>query len=128
MLKLVVTLEKLDKDDEDLDIDGLSWDADNGIANWDHQSLAKNYKVRLCRGKGSTSNDNGIGSIYTVKENSFNFSEKNPKDGTYYFKVRAVDSRGNQGDWEESAWFEVTKEQMKDWKGHWENNEKGCGM
>lgn len=31
MLKLVVTLEKLDKDDEDLDIDGLSWDADNGI-------------------------------------------------------------------------------------------------
>ncbi len=49
MLKLVVTLEKLDKDDEDLDIDGLSWDADNGIANWDHQSLAKNYKVRLCR-------------------------------------------------------------------------------
>ena len=26
---------------------------------------------------------------------------------------------------EESAWFEVTKEQMKDWKGHWENNEKG---
>ena len=30
MLKLVVTLEKLDKDDEDLDIDGLSWDADNG--------------------------------------------------------------------------------------------------
>ena len=125
MLKLVVTLEKLDKDDEDLDIDGLSWDADNGIANWDHQSLAKNYKVRLCRGKGSTSNDNGIGSIYTVKENSFNFSEKIPKDGTYYFKVRAVDSRGNQGDWEESAWFEVTKEQMKDWKGHWENNEKG---
>ena len=122
MLKLVVTLEKLDKDDEDLDIDGLSWDADNGIANWDHQSLAKNYKVRLCRGKGSTSNDNGIGSIYTVKENSFNFSEKIPKEGTYYFKVRAVDSRGNQGDWEESAWFEVTKEQMKDWKGHWENN------
>ena len=84
-----------------------------------------NYKVRLCRGKGSTSNDNGIGSIYTVKENSFNFSEKIPKEGTYYFKVRAVDSRGNQGDWEESAWFEVTKEQMKDWKGHWENNEKG---
>ena len=41
MLKLVVTLEKLDKDDEDLDIDGLSWDADNGIANWDHRVLQR---------------------------------------------------------------------------------------
>ena len=27
---------KEDEDDEDLDVDGLIWDEDNGIAHWDH--------------------------------------------------------------------------------------------
>lgn len=71
---LTVTLEKLDEDDEDLDVSGLTWDEYNGIAHWDHQELAKNYKVRLCRyGNNTTTSDDGIGTVYTVKENSFDF-------------------------------------------------------
>ena len=125
MLKLMVTLDKLDDDDEDLDVDNLYWDSTNGIAHWDHQSLAKSYRVRLCKGKGSTSNDNGIGSTYTVTENSFDFSDKFPKDGNYYFKVRAVDVRGNMGDWEESSWIEVSKENILSWKGEWKRDDAG---
>ncbi len=69
--------------------------------------------------KGSTSNDNGVGPTYTVKENSFDFSEKFPKSGNYYFKVRAVDIKSNMGDWEESPWIEVFKENILSWKGEW---------
>ena len=123
LLKLVVTLEKLDDDDEDLDVGDLYWDTANGIAHWNHQSLAKSYKVRLCKGKGSTSNDNGVGPTYTVKENSFDFSEKFPKSGNYYFKVRAVDIKGNMGDWEESPWIEVSKENILSWKGEWKSDD-----
>ena len=38
---LVVRLDKLDEDDEDLDVSGLMWDEDNGVAHWDDMSLAK---------------------------------------------------------------------------------------
>ena len=125
LLKLVVTLEKLDDDEEDLDVGDLYWDTANGIAHWNQQSLAKSYKVRLCKGKGSTSNDNGVGPTYTVKENSFDFSEKFPKNGNYYFKVRAVDIKGNMGDWEESPWIEVSKENILSWKGEWKSDDTG---
>ena len=67
---LVVRLDKLDEDDEDLDVSGLMWDEDNGVAHWDDMSLAKNYKVRLCR-RGGNSYEDGIGATYTVKENSY---------------------------------------------------------
>ena len=72
------------------DVSGLMWDEDNGVAHWDDMSLAKNYKVRLCR-RGGNSYEDGIGATYTVKENSYDFSGKFPKAGTYYFKVRAMD-------------------------------------
>ena len=36
---LVVRLDKLDEDDEDLDVSGLMWDEDNGVAHWDDMSL-----------------------------------------------------------------------------------------
>ena len=88
---LVVRLDKLDEDDEDLDVSGLMWDEDNGVAHWDDMSLAKNYKVRLCR-RGGNSYEDGIGATYTVKENGYDFSGQFPKAGTYYFKVRAMDS------------------------------------
>lgn len=125
MLRLVVTLDKLDDEDEDLDVSGLIWDEDNAIAHWDQNGIAKKYKVRLCRGKGGSSIEDGVGSVHTVIENSFDFAEQIPKAGNYYFKVRAVDIRGNQGDWVESPWFEVTKEELLEWKGSWRQNERG---
>ena len=123
---LTVTLEKLDEDDEDLDVSGLTWDEYNGIAHWDHQELAKNYKVRLCRyGNNTTTSDDGIGTVYTVKENSFDFSGKFPKPGTYYFKVRAVDSRGNTGDWQESVYMDVTEQDLARLNGQWMRDDRG---
>ena len=112
MMRLVVTLDKLDEEDEDLEVSGLIWDEDNAIAHWDQNGIAKKYKVRLCRGRGGSSTEDGVGSVHTVTENSFDFAEQIPKAGNYYFKVRAVDIRDNLGDWEESPWFEVTEEDL----------------
>lgn len=122
---LTVTLEKLDEDDEDLDVDGLIWDEDNGIAHWDHLDLAKTYKVRLCR-RGNSSSDDGIGTVYTVKENSFDFSGKFPRTGTYYFKVRAIDARNHAGDWEESSYIEITDQDLVRLNGQWMRDDRGC--
>lgn len=122
---LTVTLEKLDEEDEDLDVSGLTWDEDNGIAHWDHLDLAKSYKVRLCRRGNSTTDDDGIGSVYTVKENSFDFSSKFPRTGTYYFKVRAVDSKNNNGDWQESPYIDVLEEDLQRLGGQWIQDDRG---
>lgn len=121
---LTVRLEKLDEDDEDLDVSGLMWDEDNGIAHWDDLELANNYKVRLCRRGGSSSED-GIGATYTVKENSYNFSGKFPRAGTYYFKVRAIDSRSNGGDWQESPYIDITEEDLARISGQWLRDHRG---
>lgn len=125
MMRLVVTLDKLDEEDEDLEVSELIWDEDNAIAHWDQNGIAKKYKVRLCRGRGGSSTEDGVGSVHTVTENSFDFAEQIPKAGNYYFKVRAVDIRDNLGDWEESPWFEVTEEDLSEWKGSWKQNERG---
>lgn len=123
---LTVTLDKLDEEDEDLDVSGLTWDEDNGIAHWDHHDMAKSYKVRLCRyGNNSSTSDDGIGSVYTVKENSFDFSGKFPRAGTYFFKVRAVDSRNHMGDWQESSYMDVTQEDLTRLNGQWMRNDRG---
>lgn len=124
-LRLTVTLEKLDEDDEDMDVSGLTWDEFNGIAHWDHLALAKSYKVRLCRNGSSSSNEDGIGSVYTVKENSFDFSGKFPKAGSYYFKVRAIDSRDNAGEWQESSYIDVTNEDLTRLNGQWMRDDRG---
>ncbi len=122
---LRVNLEELDEDDEDLDVEGLYWDEENGIANWEHLDIAKNYRVRLCRDGSSSSVDDGIGTTYTVNTDSFDFSGKFPKEGSYYFKVRAIDSRGNAGDWQESYSIDVTSEDMAAWQGQWRQDERG---
>lgn len=121
---LTVTLEKLDKEDEDLSLGGLTWDEFNGIAHWDHLALAKEYRVRLCR-RDNGSSDDGIGNVYTVKENSYDFSGRFPRTGTYYFKVRAVDSRDNAGDWEESPYMDITQETLDRFSGEWIRDERG---
>ena len=125
LLRLVVSLDELDEEDEDLDVSGLVWDQDNALAHWDQNGIAKSYKVRLYRGKGGSSSENRIGAVCTVAENSFDFAEQIPKAGNYYFKVRAVDIRGNEGDWVESPWFEVTDADLADWKGSWKRDGRG---
>lgn len=123
---LTVTLEKLDEDDEDLDVGGLAWDEDNAIAHWNHLDVAKFYKVRLCRsGNSSDSDHDGIGSTYTVTENSFDFSGKFPKTGAYYFKVRAIDSRNHAGDWQESSYIDITDQDLERLDGRWVKDEQG---
>lgn len=120
---VTVTLEELKAEDEDLSVEGLSWDESNGIAHWNHVSIAKSYRVRLCRDQSSS--EDGIGNIYSVTENSFNFSNKFPRAGRYYFKVKAVDQRGNAGDWESSYYMEVTEDDLAGWKGSWISDARG---
>lgn len=121
---LTVTLGKLDADNEDLDVGGLTWDRENGIANWDSLDLVSSYKVRLCR-RDSASSYDGIGPVYTVKNNSFDFSGKFPRAGSYYFKVKAVDARNNAGDWEESSYMDVTDQDLARFDGHWMRDDVG---
>ena len=124
-MRLVVTLDKLDEEDEDLEVSGLIWDEDNAIASLDQNGIAKNIRC-VCAGAGEEApREDGVGSVHTVTENSFDFAEQIPKAGNYYFKVRAVDIRDNLGDWEESPWFEVTEEDLSEWKGNWKQNERG---
>ena len=124
-LCLTIRLEELDEDDMDLDVEGLYWDEENGIANWDDLDVAKNYKVRLCRDDRDSAAEEGIGSVYTVSVTSYDFSEKFPGAGSYYFKVRAFDSRDNAGEWQESSSFYVSEEKIKEWKGQWMQDARG---
>lgn len=51
MMRLVVTLDKLDEEDEDLEVSELIWDEDNAIAHWDQNGIAKNIRC-VCAGAG----------------------------------------------------------------------------
>lgn len=121
---LTADLEKLNVEDENLDVSGLTWDSFNGIANWDSLDAAKTYKVRLCR-EGSSAPDDGIGPVYTVSETSFDFTDRFPGPGTYYFKVKAVDARNNAGDWEESPDMTVAAQDLVRYQGQWKRDDRG---
>ena len=122
---VTVRLDKLDEDDEDLDVNGLTWDEENAIAHWNHLDIAKDYRVRLCRKSNNSYSDDGIGITYTVTENSYDFSGKITRPGTYYFKIRAIDSGNNGGDWEESYNMEITADDLVRFKGEWHQDDKG---
>ena len=48
----MVTLDKLDDDDEDLDVDNLYWDEyQREVAHWDHGSLAKVTESVCAKGR-----------------------------------------------------------------------------
>ena len=87
--------------------------------------MAKNYKIRLCQDDRDSAAEEGIGSVYTVSVTSYDFSEKFPGAGSYYFKVRAFDSRDNAGEWQESSSFYVSEEKIKEWKGQWMQDARG---
>ena len=74
-LTVSLTLEKLDRDssDYDLDVTGLSWDDYDGTASWEEPEDAKKYEVRLYR-DGST-----VSSIVTTSFSNFAMSGINKR-------------------------------------------------
>ncbi len=100
--------DKYSDNDYDLDVDSLAWDYDAGVASWDGSSDARKYEVRLYRG-GSA-----VTSVLTTTDNEYDFSEYFTSSGTYTFRVRAVYSSSNKGNWEESEEWQVTSSEASD--------------
>lgn len=102
---LVVTI-KLDKlDNGDLSVTGASWDEGSGTANWDENTAAKYYQVKLYR------NSSSVTSTKTTSENYYEFAGSITRSGDYYFEVRAVGSSSEKGDWESSdSWYVSSRE------------------
>lgn len=117
IMVLTVVLDELDEGD--LDVWDLDWDEQYGIASWEENDEAKQYKVRLYR------DDVSVGSVQTTKLTSWDFSQQMDRPGSYTFKVRVIDWGDNGGDWEESEELEVTAEDVADFVGKWEQDAAG---
>lgn len=124
-LKLTLSLEKLEKDESTLEVEGIHWDEANAIAQWDALDTARYYSVRLCRRTGTNAIEDGVGVTYTTNQTSYDFSSKITRPGDYYFKVRAIDSRGNAGDWQEASYMEVSEADVAAWTGVWKQDGRG---
>lgn len=97
-----VTLEALEDDDSDYDLDVgyMEWNEDDGIASWEESMDAIRYEVRLYRGSSS------VTSVLTTDDTEYDFSSHITTSGTYTFRVRGVYSSSNKGTWEESdSWY-----------------------
>ena len=106
-LIVYVTLDALDDDDSDhdLDVSGLEWDESDGTASWEESDDAKKYEVRLYRGSSA------VTSVLTTTSTSYDFSSYITKNGYYTFKVRGVYNTSNKGSWEESdSWYVSSSE------------------
>ena len=106
-LVVYVTLDALDDDDSDhdLDVSGLEWDESDGTASWEESDDAKKYEVRLYRGSSA------VTSVLTTTSTSYDFSGYITKSGYYTFKVRGVYNTSNKGSWEESdSWYVSSSE------------------
>ena len=106
-LIVYVTLDALDDDDSDhdLDVSGLEWDESDGTASWEESDDAKKYEVRLYRGSSA------VTSVLTTTSTSYDFSGYITKSGYYTFKVRGVYNTSNKGSWEESdSWYVSSSE------------------
>lgn len=101
-LVLVVKLDALDE--EDLDIDDVSWDTSSGTARWERVPDAMGYEVRLYRGSTLV----GTETIRSSSDTSYNFSGLMKQSGSYYFKVRAVGSGSAKGEWTTSGKLRVS--------------------
>lgn len=105
---LTVTI-KLDKlDNGDLSVSGLYWDESSGTANWDENTSAKSYQVRLYR------NDSSVTSSRSTSNTYYEFAGDITRKGDYYFEVRAVGSGSEKGDWESSDTWYVTAAEADD--------------
>ena len=106
-LIVYVTLDALDDDDSDhdLDVSGQEWDESDGTASWEESDDAKKYEVRLYRGSSA------VTSVLTTTSTSYDFSSYITKNGYYTFKVRGVYNTSNKGSWEESdSWYVSSSE------------------
>lgn len=107
---LIVTI-KLDELEGSMEIEDVRWEDENSpIARWEEADGAKNYQIRLYRGSGS------VGETVTTSGTSYNFSGKITREGDYYFKIRAVDSSSNKGEWFESDSLDVDDDLLDDIK------------
>ena len=109
-LTVSLTLEKLERDssDYDLDVTGLNWDDYDGTASWEEPEDAKRYEVRLYRDGSS------ISSAISTTDTSYNFASYFTRSGDYTFKVRAIYNSSNKGDWEESDELSVSSSEARD--------------
>ena len=106
-LIVYVTLDALDDDDSDhdLDVSGLEWDESDGTASWEESDDAKKYEVRLYRGSSA------VTSVLTTTSTSYDLSSYITKNGYYTFKVRGVYNTSTKGSWEESdSWYVSSSE------------------
>ena len=110
---MVLTVILGELDEGDLGIGEMDWNEEYGIAEWEENDQAVNYKVRLYRG------DTAVGSVHTTSQTSWDFSGQIDRPGSYSFKVRAFDRGDNAGDWEESYEMDVTQEDLVRFVGDW---------
>ena len=105
-LDLVFKLDKIGNGD--LTVSGLDWDSSSGIASWDEVAGAKSYQVILYR------NNKAFSSTKSTTNHRYNFSSVIDQQGTYFFRVRAVGSGSEKGDWTESDSGYISSSQAED--------------
>lgn len=109
-LVLTVRLEELDE--EDLTVDGVGWDREEGLATWEENSWARGYEVRLYRGETLVDSV----TLRSSSETSWSFSGRMKESGSYYFQVRAVGSGSARGPWENSGKWRRSGSGTTDWE------------
>lgn len=109
-LVLTVRLEALDE--EDLTVDGVGWDREEGLAIWEENSWARGYEVRLYRGETLVDSV----TLRSSSETSWSFSGRMKESGSYYFQVRAVGSGSARGPWESSGKWRRSGSGTTDWE------------
>lgn len=111
-LTIKVTLPKLEYDEEflasALEIEDVRWDEGSGIAEWEENSYAKRYEVKIYR------NGSSVGGTLRTTDSEYDLSEYFTKKGDYYFKVRAVRSSSVAGSWYESDEIYVDSDEAED--------------
>jgi len=89
---LTVRLPAIDKtSSDDLEIDSVEWDEENGTGTWTGADSADTYYVKLLR--GST-----VKQSFETSDTEYDFSSYITQTGTYYFKVRGY-ADGTYGEW-----------------------------
>lgn len=90
---------------------GLSWNEEDGFAEWEENDNARVYQVKLYR------NDVAVGSTRMTKNTTYDFSEATSKSGRYRFMVRAVGTGSERGAWETSEIWHVLADEDQDLTG-----------
>lgn len=101
----------LGSDEDDLSVHGLSWNEEDGFAEWEENDNARVYQVKLYR------NDVAVGSTRMTKNTTYDFSEATSKSGRYRFMVRAVGTGSERGAWETSEIWHVLADEDQDLTG-----------